>query len=271
MFEPEKMLCYNITFRYVKLNTNNKNLYLIIFKKISEFAFFILTGLLVIGINGSSRARCSEKQRKMKMIEIKNNYNGMVLHTVDADTLVGADLRGLDLGFADLRGANLLDADLRGANLRGADLRNANLRFADLRNANLRGADLSRADLSRADLRGANLSGADLSRADLSRADLSRADLSDADLRGANLFGANLRGAIVSEGYVVSEESKFHHLTGVGSENGTLELYKCNAGWFIKRGCFGGSVKEFLAAVAEKHGDNEHGRKYRGLVETLCV
>ena len=50
------------------------------------------------------------------MIEIKS-IGGAVLHTVDADSLVGANLRG-----AGLRGADLRGADLRGAGLRGATL-----------------------------------------------------------------------------------------------------------------------------------------------------
>ena len=53
------------------------------------------------------------------------------------DTVVEANLRGVDLWEANLRGADLRGADLWGANLRGADLRGA-----DLRGANLRGADL---------------------------------------------------------------------------------------------------------------------------------
>lgn len=86
------------------------------------------------------------------MTEIKDK-DGMVLATVDADTL---------------RRANLRWADLHGAHLSGADLREADLREANLRGANLRGANLSGANLSWADLRGADLSGADLRGADLS-------------------------------------------------------------------------------------------------------
>lgn len=75
-------------------------------------------------------------------IEIKHRYTGAVLHTVDADTLNGADLYG-----ANLRWADLTRADLRGANLGGADLREANLSEADLRWADLRGAYLNGATI----------------------------------------------------------------------------------------------------------------------------
>ena len=92
-------------------------------------------------------------------------------------------------GFKSLVGTNLRDVDLRGADLRNADLSNANLRDADLSYA-----DLSSANLSHAELSGANLSYADLRSANLSDADLRFADLRNADLRGADLRGADLSG-----------------------------------------------------------------------------
>jgi hypothetical protein len=88
-------------------------------------------------------------------VEIKHRFTDAVLHTVEADTLSGANLSGAYLRRAYLRGAYL-----RGAYLRGAYLRGAYLRGADLSGANLSGANLSGANLSGADLSGANLSGA---------------------------------------------------------------------------------------------------------------
>jgi hypothetical protein len=119
------------------------------------------------------------------MIEIKNRFTGEVIKTIDADTLIGADLNGADLRGAYLSYAYLSGADLSGANLSGADLRGADLIGADLNGADLRGAYLSYANLSGADLRGANLSGANLSGANLSGADLRGADLSGAYLSHA--------------------------------------------------------------------------------------
>ncbi len=101
------------------------------------------------------------------MFQIKNRWMGVVLRTVEAESLTDADLRGADLRGADLRGADLRDADLRDADLRDADLRDAILTGADLRDADLRGADLRDADLTGADLTGADLRDADLSRATL--------------------------------------------------------------------------------------------------------
>ena len=107
-------------------------------------------------------------------MDIKHKYTNDILHTIDADTLIGA---------------NLFRANLGGANLRGADLIGANLGFADFRGAILGFADLS----------GANLGGANLRGADLSGADLSGTNLNFADLRGAILRGANLRGEILTK------------------------------------------------------------------------
>lgn len=62
-------------------------------------------------------------------IEIKNKF-GKVLFTVDADTLVGANL------YANLKGANLYDANLKGANLVDAFLEDVNLSGANLKDVN---------------------------------------------------------------------------------------------------------------------------------------
>jgi hypothetical protein len=108
-----------------------------------------------------------------------------------------------------------------------------------------------RANLIGANLRGANLIGA---------------NLMGANLRGANLIGANLRGA----DYIC--DGNFHHITNIGSESGTLELYSCGEkGWLVKRGCFSGTKSEFLDAVKETHKDNEHAVKYMKIIELFCV
>lgn len=66
------------------------------------------------------------------MITILHRYTGVVLLTVDADTLRGAYLRGAHLRYANLRSANLQDANLQDAHLHGADLHGADLRGANL-------------------------------------------------------------------------------------------------------------------------------------------
>jgi hypothetical protein len=85
----------------------------------------------------------------------------------DADEIVLAYLRGIELRGAHLGGIDLADASLVAADLRGADLG-----AADLREAVLCKADLSGSNLVGADLRGADLCGCDLSGASLTRARL---------------------------------------------------------------------------------------------------
>jgi hypothetical protein len=96
------------------------------------------------------------------------------------------------------------------------------------------------------------------------RAVLHRANLRRADLSGANLCNMTIAKDFISDG-------GYHHVSNVGSENGILELYSCgDKGWYIKRGCFSGSLDEFIAKVKETHGDNEHAQQYLGLVDLLC-
>ena len=53
----------------------------------------------------------------------------------------------------------------------------------------------------------------------------------------------------------------------VGSENGTLTVYHTNSGELeVTRGCFRGSVDEFLLASESKHDDDTH-IEYRLLIE----
>jgi Pentapeptide repeats (8 copies) len=86
-------------------------------------------------------------------IEIKDD-RGHVLATVDADTLVGADLHGLDL-----RNAKLQKRDMTGANLSSADLTLASMQYCSLDGADLRNATLTE-HLYRATLHDALLDGA---------------------------------------------------------------------------------------------------------------
>jgi len=56
--------------------------------------------------------------------------------------------------------------------------------------------------------------------------------------------------------------------THVGSENGTLTVYRCEKGLGVTRGCFTGTDAEFLEAVAAHHGtESKIGREYRLLIE----
>jgi len=79
----------------------------------------------------------------MKILTISGN----LLTETNTETLMGSNLR-----YVDLRRANLRGADLRGAILRDAILRDAILRDANLQGANFQGADLRRSNLQDANL-----------------------------------------------------------------------------------------------------------------------
>lgn len=136
----------------------------------------------------------------------------------------------------------------------------ADLSWVNLHGADLSRADLSRADLSRADLCGANLSGADLSGANLSRADLRRADLRRTDLCEADLSGADLR------------EAKNILSIGPGGSRGDM-LYAVihDTCIMIRIGCQWIPLEEFAERVEKFHGDNQHGRYYRAVIELIKV
>ena len=175
-------------------------------------------------------------------IEIRHRDTGAVLHTVNADTL-----RGADLSRTDLTGADLTEADLRGAYLTKTDLTGAYLDGADLRGAYLSGANLSEAYLDGADLSGANLRGANLR----------GANLYGAELRGANLYGANLNEAIINE-------DKLSHLLARATRSDGFEffLFALQGGSpKIKASCRWMTLAEYRAHVAEQYPDTDKARE----------
>ena len=100
--------------------------------------------------------------------------------------------------------------------------------------------------------------GADLRGAYLSDAYLRGANLSDADLRGANLRGAKLVG-----------DRPVLMIGPVGSRSDYLTAYVTDAGVRVRAGCFFGSLDKFRAAVAETHGDSNHGREYAAAISMI--
>lgn len=128
------------------------------------------------------------------MIKIRD-IRGDVIHSVEGDSLIGANLIRADLRDAELSNANLTRANLTKADMSGARLVLADLSFAELFGANLIEANLSNANIYKADLSAANLSRANLTCTLLANSDLSYANLSGANLDSARLMGANLRNA----------------------------------------------------------------------------
>ena len=68
----------------------------------------------------------------------------------------------------------------------------------------------------------------------------------------------------------VSQRRAIFWVSCVGSADGTLTAYATKDGTIeITRGCFRGTVDEFLAASERKHDDDTH-IEYRLLVEVAC-
>jgi uncharacterized protein YjbI with pentapeptide repeats len=103
------------------------------------------------------------------------------------NSVIGAEIGGIDLRYASARGVFLAGATLRRADFRGADLEGADLRGAILINAFLRGANMRNADLCAADLSGGP-KGLDWEGADTADLDLEGADLTYADFRKSKYF-----------------------------------------------------------------------------------
>jgi hypothetical protein len=116
------------------------------------------------------RAAMSGRRRRRAMIEICHVYTCAVMHIVDRNSLVGADLHrvfwreanlhGMDLSKADLRNADLEGAALDGTNLQGAKLQGASLQGARLQAASLQGVNFQWASLDQVGMHGVNLEGA---------------------------------------------------------------------------------------------------------------
>lgn len=83
-------------------------------------------------------------------VQIKDKA-GTVLHTLDTDTLYGAELQGLSLAGADFRGKRLPHANFEGTDLTGADFEDANIGNANLKTATITNANFVRTNYKGAD------------------------------------------------------------------------------------------------------------------------
>ena len=145
--------------------------------------------------------------------------------------------------------------------------------FESVRHA-IEQAVVDKADLYRADLCRANLYGADLREANLYGANLYGADLRGADLYGANLYGANLYGANLCGAnlYWANLDSKYCYLSisPIGSVKGQLWTMRDERGVLkINRGCFSGTLPEFVEAVKNKHSGNKYEKQYMTAIEFI--
>ena len=72
--------------------------------------------------------------------------------------------------------------------------------------------------------------------------------------------------AFVRSYAVISDRKMIFGATNVGSENGTLTVFNGKDGLIVTRGCFTGTVDEFLAKSAEVH-DDKTKNEYKLLIE----
>ncbi|WP_241013575.1 hypothetical protein [Aggregatibacter actinomycetemcomitans] len=72
--------------------------------------------------------------------------------------------------------------------------------------------------------------------------------------------------AVVKSCAVISERKMIFWASNVGSENGTLTVFNGKDELLVTRGCFTGTVQEFLAKSAEAH-DEKTKNEYKLLIE----
>ena len=89
---------------------------------------------------------------------------------------------------------------------------------------------------------------------------LSNSDLSGSDLSGSKLSGSNL-----------PSEHKIISISPIGSENGTLLTFDNldGKGLIVCRGCFSGTIDEFVAKVKKKHTGTKYEKQYLAAIEFI--
>jgi uncharacterized protein YjbI with pentapeptide repeats len=146
----------------------------------TNFCASNLSGSKLIGID---LAHSNLRGAELNAVDLRN-ATALFANFADVD-LSSSNLMRSDFTLANFDRASLAHVRLRGSilfrsSLIGTDMRGVDLCGADLRYADLRGADLRHADLNGADLRWANLEGADLSDAKMVGADFRNALVGDA-------------------------------------------------------------------------------------------
>ena len=86
----------------------------------------------------------------------------------------------------------------------------------------------------------------------------------DAQVYGDAWVNGNAR---VSGNATISKPSDYLLIGPIGSRAAFMTWTRSDN--CIATGCFRGTIKEFLAAVRETHGDNEHAQAYRAAVEFI--
>lgn len=70
----------------------------------------------------------------------------------------------------------------------------------------------------------------------------------------------------------VSGQMDIIAVSDIGSERGCLTIHKDNKILVrVNRGCFTGTISEFLDAVESTHSDNVHGKIYKALINVAKI
>lgn len=81
-----------------------------------------------------------------------------------------------------------------------------------------------------------------------------------------------LGNAWVSGDAWVSGQTDIISVSDIGSERGCLTIHKDNKILVrVNRGCFTGTISEFLDAVESTHSDNVHGKIYKALINVAKI
>ena len=79
----------------------------------------------------------------------------------------------------------------------------------------------------------------------------------------AQVFG----NALVFGDARVSGNADWLIVSPIGSRDGSTTITKGKKGDIVNCGCFRGSIDEFLERVTKTHGDNNHARAYRAMID----
>lgn len=87
----------------------------------------------------------------------------------------------------------------------------------------------------------------------------------------ARVYGnAHIAGnAHVSDSAQLKTSDDYMAIDRIGSESGTLTVYRTTDGIGVTRGCFTGSLEQFEQAVIETHGDNQYALEYMDVISLI--
>ena len=60
-------------------------------------------------------------------------------------------------------------------------------------------------------------------------------------------------------------------ISKIGSRLGTTTIFRTKVGVSVSCGCFFGTLEEFSESVEKSHGDNDHGKQYKLLIEMAKI